>query len=120
MAQLTRRMWLLEASAVLLHGQDLQEDQKRRVDEALPQKPSAKAKKPRRMLVTNLSMRDGKPVRGSSYATIPVGNYAIDQLGKRTGAYEAIFSNDVEMFRPARIREFDALCFQNTVGVLFE
>ena len=32
---------------------------------AVPKKASAKPKQPRRMLVTNLSMRDGKPVRGS-------------------------------------------------------
>ena len=65
-------------------------------------------------------MRDGKPFRGSSYATIPVGNYAIEQMGKVTGAYEAVFSDDIEMFRPANLKQFDAICFNNTVGVLFD
>ena len=37
-----------------------------------------------------------------------------------TGAYEAVFSDDIEMFRPANIRQFDAICFNNTVGVLFD
>jgi type 1 glutamine amidotransferase len=41
-------------------------------------------------------------------------------MGKRTGAYEAVFSDDVEMLRPDRIKQFDAICFLNTVGVLFE
>ena len=72
------------------------------------------------MLVTNLSMRDGKPVRGSSAAAIPAGNYAIQQMGKVTGAYEAVFNDDIEMFRPANIKQFDAICFNNTLGVLFE
>ena len=72
------------------------------------------------MLVTNLSMRDGKPVRGSSAATIPSSNYAIQQMGKVTGAYEAVFSDDIEMFRPANIKQFDAICFNNTLGVLFD
>jgi len=72
------------------------------------------------MLVTNLSMRDGKPVRGSSAAAIPLGNYAIQQMGKVTGAYEAVFSDDIEMFRPTNIKQFDAICFNNTVGVLFD
>ena len=31
-----------------------------------------------------------------------------------------MFSDDIEMFRPEKIRQFDALCFNNTVGVLFE
>ena len=86
----------------------------------VPRKAQAKPKQPRRMLVTNLSMRDGKPVRGSSAATIPPGNYAIQQMGKVTGAYEAVFNDDIEMFRPANIKQFDAICFNNTLGVLFD
>jgi type 1 glutamine amidotransferase len=37
-----------------------------------------------------------------------------------TGAYEAVFSDDIEMFRPANIKQFDAICFNNTLGVLFD
>jgi len=103
-----------------LPGQELQVEQKARVDEAVPRKAPAKPRQPRRILVTNLSMRDGKSFRGSSYATIPVGNYAIEQMGKATGAYAAVFSDDIEMFRPANLKQFDAICFNNTVGVLFD
>jgi uncharacterized protein len=103
-----------------LQGQELQVEQKARVDEAVPRKAPAKPRQPRRILVTNLSIRDGKPVRGSSYATIAVGNYAIEQMGKLTGAYEAVFNDDIEMFRPANLKQFDAICFNNTVGVLFD
>jgi type 1 glutamine amidotransferase len=99
---------------------EITSDQKAQVDAAIPQKAQAKPKKRRRMLVSNLSMRDGKPFRGSSNAVLPTANYAFDQMGKRTGAYEAVFSNDIEMFRPGKIEQFDALCFLNTVGVLFD
>ena len=102
------------------HGQELQSDQKERVDAAIPRQAQVKPKQPRRLLVTNLSMRDGKPVRGSSAATIPVGNYAIEQMGKVTGAYQAVFNDDIEMFRPSAIKQFDAICFNNSVGVLFD
>jgi hypothetical protein len=101
-------------------GQEPPPDQKERVDAAVPRKAPAAPRQPRRMLVTNLSMRDGKPVRGSSAAAIPPGNYAVRQMGKVTGAYEAVFSDDIEMFRPANIRQFDAICFNNTLGVLFD
>ena len=101
-------------------GQELQSELKARVDAAIPAKAQVKPKQPRRLLVTNLSMRDGKPVRGSSAATIPAGNYAIQQMGKVTGAYEAVFNDDIEMFRPANIKQFDAICFNNTLGVLFD
>ena len=101
-------------------GQEIQPEQKARIDAAVPPKAQAKPKQPRRMLVTNLSMRDGKPARGSSTGIFPIGNYAIQQMGKVTGAYEAVFNDDIEMFRPANIKQFDAICFNNTVGVLFD
>ena len=100
--------------------QDLPSEQKERVDAAIPRKAPATPKKPRRVLVMSLTMRDGKPVHGTSDATRPVGNYAIGQLGKMTGAFEAVFSDDVEMFRPAKLAQFDAVCFDNTLGVLFD
>ena len=103
-----------------LHGQELTSDQKQQVDQAVPGKAPAKPVRPRRLLVSNLSMRDGRPVRGSSFAAIPIANYAFEQIGKRTGAYEAVFSNDIEMFRPDKIKQFDAICFLNTLGVLFD
>src|SRR6187200_2270918 len=117
---ITRICLVVALCCASLQGQEIQPEQKARVDAAVPRKASAKPKQPRRMLVSNLSMRDGKPVRGSSAATIPIGNYAIQQMGKVTGAYEAVFNDDLEMFRPANIKQFDAICFNNTVGVLFD
>ena len=104
----------------LLHGQLLSPEQKRQVDAAIPHEAPARPKAPRRILVSNLAMRDGRPFRGSSDAILPVVNYALEQIGKHTGAYKAVFNNDVEMFRPDKLKQFDALCFANTVGVLFE
>jgi type 1 glutamine amidotransferase len=95
-------------------------EQKRRVDAAVPAKAPAKPKKPRRILVSSLTIRDGKPWRSSSYLALPAMRYAIAELGRRTGAYEAVFSNDPEMLRPEKLRGFDAICFANTNGVLFE
>jgi type 1 glutamine amidotransferase len=111
-------LWLVLCAFV--HAQEIQPDQRSQVDAALPRKAPAKPKQPRRILVTNLSIRDGQPFRGSSFNTVPVGNYALEQLGKLTGAYEAVFSNDIEMFRPANLERFDAICFNNSLGVLFE
>ena len=91
----------------------------RKIDEALPSKAPAKPKKPRKMLVSNLGKnKEGRVVRG--HPSIPHGNYAIEQMGKRLGAYEVVFSDDIEMFRPGKLDQFDAICFNNTVGVLFD
>lgn len=104
----------------IVMGQDVTPEQKTAIDAAIPTKAQAKPQKPRRILVSNLAMRDGKPWRGSSAAHIPAQNYAFEQLGRKTGAFEAVFNNDVEMLRPDKIKQFDAVCFLNTVGVLFE
>jgi hypothetical protein len=95
---ITRVCLVVALSCASFQGQEVQPEQKARVDAAVPRKAQAKPKQPRRLLVTNLSMRDGKPVRGSSAAAIPPGNYAIAQMGKVTGAYEAVFSDGIETF----------------------
>jgi len=92
-------------------------EQKQQVDAAVPAKAPAKPKKPRKLLVLNLAMVNDRIVRG--HPAIPAGTYAIDQMGKKTGAYEALISNDLELFRPGKIEQFDAICFNNTQGVLW-
>lgn len=93
-------------------------DEKARIEAAVPAKAQARPRRARKLLVVTLNMRDGVERRGHS--SIPHGNYAIELMGKRTGAYEAVFSNDVNMFRPSSLKQFDAICFNNTVGVLTE
>ena len=116
-----QRALLFEAFALAaLHSQGLTAEQRQLIDEAIPRSAPVRPKKRRTILVTNLSMRDGKPARGSSYATHPASNYALEQMGKTTGAFEAVVSSEPEMLSPANLRRFDALCFNNTVGVLFE
>ena len=92
-------------------------EQKQQIEAAIPKKAPAKPKKARRLLVTNFAKNGDRVIRGHS--AIPAGNYAIELMGKKTGAYEVVFSDDVEMFRPDKIRQFDAICFNNTQGVLF-
>ncbi len=105
-------------AASLAFGQkplpELTAEQKATIDAVLPKSAPGKPKRMRRILVSNLSMGHGK------HASIPFGNYAIEQMGKRTGAFEVEFSDDVEMFRPEKLKRFDAICFLNTVGVLTE
>lgn len=94
--------------------------QKRLVDAALPQEAPAKPKKHRLMLITNLTMKDGHPFKSPSYDTFPVLDYMMEQMGKKAGAYDVVVSNDIEMFRPDKIKQFDAICFCNSSGVLFD
>ena len=97
---------------------DLSGEDQGRIKQAIPRKASVMAEKPRRLLVVTLNVRDGKVRAG--HPSIPYGNHAITLMGKATGAYETVVSNDLEMFRPANLKQFDAVCFNNTVGVLFD
>jgi len=65
-----------------------------------------------------LNVRDGKVTKGHN--SIPYANYAIKMMGDKTGAYETFFSNDTMIFKPENLAQFDAICFNNTVGVLFD
>lgn len=107
-----------EARAILAAAGELTANERTRIEQAAPTEATVAPKKPRRLLVVNLNVRDGKVVPG--HASIPCGNYAIQLMGRRSGAYEAVISNDVEQFRPDKIGQFDAICFNNTVGVLFD
>jgi len=115
------RWLLLILGAGLLHSQGPTEEEKKRIADAVPKTAPAKPKKARRILVSNLNVRKGTVRVGErEHPSIPYGNYAIEQMGKRTGAYEAVFNNDIGLLRPGFIDQFDAICFNNTVGVLFD
>ena len=121
---MTKRILLLFSGvglcASLVCGQQpqLTPEQKQQIEAAIPKKAPGRPGKSRRLLVTNLAKNGDRVIRG--HPAIPAGNYAIELMGKRTGAFEAVFSDDVEMFRPDKIRQFDAICFNNTQGVLFD
>jgi type 1 glutamine amidotransferase len=115
------RFLLLSAlSAALLTAQGVTSEQRALIDEALPQAAPASPRQARVILVTNLQIRNGEPWEASSFAEVPAQNYAFEQMGKKTGAYEVVFNNDIEMFRPENLQRFDAVCFLNSNGVLFE
>jgi len=96
----------------------LNPQERERIAAAVPRKAPAAAKSPRKLLVVSLHVRDGQRLRG--HTSIAYGNLAIELMGKQTGAYTATFSDDLSIFSPERLREFDAVCFNNTAGVLFE
>jgi hypothetical protein len=91
-------------------------EEKQRIESAIPKTAQARPKRKRKVLVVTLNKWDGIERRG--HTSIPYGNLAIQSMGQRTGAYEAVFSNDVNMFRPANLKQFDAILFNNTGGVL--
>lgn len=83
------------------------------IEAALPEKATAKPKKPRRLLVF---YRCG----GFKHGSINRGNAALEMMGKATGAYETVISKDMAMFDPGGLDEFDAVMFNNTTRLSFD
>jgi len=93
-------------------------DQREKVEAAVPGKAPAAVRQPRKLLIMALNVRDGQVRKG--HASIPAGNLALRLMGERTGAYAVTFSDDVNMLRRENLAHFDAVCLNNTVGVLTE
>ena len=81
------------------------------IDAAIPRQAPAKPARPRKLLVTDIQMYSG-------HGTIPHGNYMIELMAKYTGAFEATFSNDQELLKYPKIKEFDAVFFNNVCGMV--
>ncbi len=81
-----------------------------RIEQAVPRQATAQPAQPRRLLIFGLNV--GYP----GHASIAHANEAITLMGKTTGAYEAVVSNDPAVFAQDSLRGFDAVFFNNVVG----
>jgi hypothetical protein len=97
---------------------DLPAADKTAIDQAIPAKAPAKPKKIRQVLIVHITRRAGQPIPG--HPSVPYVNYALIEMGKRTGAYQAVVNNDESVFRRENLKAYDAIIFNNTVGVLFD
>jgi len=91
---------------------DLKAEEVQKIENAVPKQATVKAAKPRKLLVFWLC-------EGFFHQSIPLVNKAVVQMGKTTGAYETVVANDMSIFKPENLRQFDAICFNNTTGLKF-
>jgi type 1 glutamine amidotransferase len=89
------------------------EQQAERMRAAVPSKATVTPKKPRRVLIWNTPFMDKSPHKGY---TIPQAEYAMTLLGRRTGAFEPVVSDDVAMYLPENLKKFDAIVMNNSNG----
>ncbi len=85
-----------------------------KIEAALPKQAIVKPKKPRKLLVVDLC-----PVGGYYHATIANANLAIELMAKSTGAFQAVFSNDLNNLKYPKIKEYDAVFLNSVVGEVF-
>lgn len=80
---------------------------------ALPDKAYAKPAKPRKILIFSKT-------GGFHHDSIGTGKVALTELGKKTGAWETVISDDLSNFEPKTIDQFDGILFLSTTGEPFD
>jgi type 1 glutamine amidotransferase len=79
---------------------------------ALPAEAYAKPGKTRRLLVFSKT-------NGFRHASIATGKIAFAEMGKKTGAFEAVISEDLADFEKDKLSTYDAVCFLSTTQNVF-
>ena len=89
--------------------------QEAQIRKAAPEKPRFAPRKPRTVLIWNTppAFMDKDPHKGYC---IPYGEAAMRILGDKTGAFRPVVSDDLRMFRPDSLRQFDAIVLNNASG----
>jgi type 1 glutamine amidotransferase len=114
---LAGRVTQLSREIPIKRSERLTPEEREKITAATPQKPAAIPKASRRLLVYDANIGYGGTSGG--HRSIPAANMAVERFGKATGAYEAVFSNDLENFKYDSLRKFDAVFLNNTVGQIF-
>ena len=94
---------------------DIPRHRAEQISKAAPAKARVKPARARRVLIWNtpphLMGRD--PHRGYC---IPYGAYAMKTLGEKTGVFTPVLSDDLSVFLPASLQQFDAIVLNNASG----
>jgi type 1 glutamine amidotransferase/sugar phosphate isomerase/epimerase len=88
-------------------------EEQQKIEAAIPDQAPARPAKPRKLLIFCLNVGYG------GHRSIAHANLALTLMGRKTGTFETVVSDDPEVFRPESLRQFDAVFFNNTVGNQF-
>ncbi len=88
-------------------------EERARIEKAIPDAPLVKPAKPRRLLIFTLNVGYG------GHPSIAYANEAFTMMGRKTGAFETVVTDDPAVFQPESLKRFDAVFFNNTVGNCF-
>jgi type 1 glutamine amidotransferase len=75
----------------------------------------ARVKPPQGRKVLVLSLN-----KGFRHDSIPLAAQAFEMLGAKTGAYEAVLTDDITSFAPDKLKAFDAVLFNSNTGEVFD
>jgi type 1 glutamine amidotransferase len=89
-------------------------DVKEKIVAALPAKALVAPKKPRKLLIVDVA-----PAGAYYHDTAAHANFAIARMAENTGAFEAIFNNDLNNLKYPKILEYDAVFLNSGDGPVF-
>src|SRR5581483_611750 len=111
-AMAARVRQISDSPAGAIHSPDgLSADVKTQIDAAVPRQPMVKPERPRKLLVMDLS--------AYTHATMQHMNYMLQLMAKYTGAFEPVFSNDLNNLKYPQIKQYDAVFLNSVVGLVF-
>jgi len=93
-------------------SQQAPEEAGAKIAAALPDEALAQPAQARKLLVFAVT-------NGFRHQSIPTGQMLMQMLGQKTGAFEAVVSDDLANFEKEALAGFDAVCFLNTTGNVF-
>jgi type 1 glutamine amidotransferase len=82
------------------------------IEQALPDSAIAQPRQARSLLVFNLT-------KGFVHESVEWVDFAVSQMGEKTGAFAAVVSSDTTWFQVDRLAQFDAVLFNNNTGEPF-
>lgn len=88
-------------------AEDVPADAAEKIAAAIPAAPYAKPEKPRKLLVFSKT-------NGFRHASIATGRIALTEMGRKTGAFEATFTEELDQFEADKLAQYDAVLFLST------
>lgn len=90
-------------------------DAARRIHEAAPGVAQVRPLQARKVLIWNTPahLMEKDPHKGYC---IPYGSAALEAIGRKSGAFEPVVSDNLEVFLPENLRSFDAVVLNNSSG----
>ena len=84
-----------------------------KIESAIPRRATIRTSEPRQLLVF-------WRCEGFFHTSIPVVNKALEMMGEKTGTYDVVITDDYSVFTPEKLKQFDAVCLNNTTGLKFD
>src|SRR5690606_38448075 len=112
-ARLTMLLAVCWLAAIAAPARAVPEADLAKMTQAAPAKAQAEPKKQRKLLVLTTT-------KGFRHSSIGHGVAALRIMGEKTGAYTIEHTEDVTQLNADNLKRFDAVCFLNTTGELFE